>query len=137
MVKQTGQHGYLFKFDKVNATAPLIFSHLIIISSGAVLVDITNQLIMLQEKLSSGFSSILYHGCQKRLDFTLARVNATLEFARVNATQRLHLSCQMSSGKKYSAKFSSGTASGSCCCVQTYGTKILKAVRQRKGYEDG
>ena len=40
MVKQTGQHGYLFKFDKVNATAPLIFSHPIIFSSGAALADI-------------------------------------------------------------------------------------------------
>jgi hypothetical protein len=30
----------LFKFDKVNATAPLIFSHLIIFSSGAALADI-------------------------------------------------------------------------------------------------
>ena len=40
MAKQTGQHGYLFKFDKVNATAPLIFSHLIIFSSGAALADI-------------------------------------------------------------------------------------------------
>ena len=95
MVKQTGQHGYLFKFDKVNATAPLVFSHLTIFSSGAVLVEITNQLIMLQEKISSGFSSILYHGCQKRLDFTLARVNATLEFAKVNATQWLQLTCQI------------------------------------------
>ena len=39
-IKQTEQHGYLFKFDKVNATAPLIFSHLIIFSSGAALADI-------------------------------------------------------------------------------------------------
>ena len=37
MVKQTRQEGYLFKFDKVNATASLIFSHPMIFSSGASL----------------------------------------------------------------------------------------------------
>ena len=37
MVKQTRQEGYLFKFDKVNTTASLIFSHPMIFSSGASL----------------------------------------------------------------------------------------------------
>ena len=37
MAEQTGQHGYLFKFDKVNATASMIFSHLMIFSSGIAL----------------------------------------------------------------------------------------------------
>ncbi len=33
-------------------------------------------------------------------------------------------------------KFSKIPASGPLRCVQTYGTKILKAARERKGYED-
>ena len=37
MVKQTRQHGYLFKFDKVIATAPLLFSHLILFPSEGAL----------------------------------------------------------------------------------------------------
>ena len=37
MVQQTGQHGYLFMFDKVNATASWIFSHPMISSSGVTL----------------------------------------------------------------------------------------------------
>ena len=35
MVKQTGQHGYLFRFDKVNATASFLFIRQIIFSSEA------------------------------------------------------------------------------------------------------
>ena len=37
MAEQTGQHGYLFKFDKVNATASLIFSYPMIFSSETTL----------------------------------------------------------------------------------------------------
>ena len=37
MAQQTGQHGYLFRFDKVNATASLVFRHPMIFSSGAAL----------------------------------------------------------------------------------------------------
>ena len=37
MAEQTGQEGYLFKFDKVNSTASLIFSHLMIFPSGTAL----------------------------------------------------------------------------------------------------
>ena len=37
MAEQTGQHGYLFKFDKVNATASLLFRSLMIFSSGTTL----------------------------------------------------------------------------------------------------
>ena len=38
MAEQTGQEGYLFKFDIVNSTASLIFSHLMIFPSGTALV---------------------------------------------------------------------------------------------------
>ena len=38
MVEQTGQKCYLFMFDKVNSTASLIFSHLMIFPSGTALV---------------------------------------------------------------------------------------------------
>ena len=37
MAEQTGQKGYLFMFDKVNSTASMIFSHLMIFPSGASL----------------------------------------------------------------------------------------------------
>ena len=37
MANQTRQEGYLLKFDKVNATASLIFSYPMIFSSGAAL----------------------------------------------------------------------------------------------------
>ena len=37
MAEQTGQEGYLFKFDKVNSTASLIFSHLMIFPSRTAL----------------------------------------------------------------------------------------------------
>ena len=37
MAEQTGQKGYLFRFDKVNSTASLIFSHLMIFPSGTAL----------------------------------------------------------------------------------------------------
>ena len=38
MAEQTGQKCYLFMFDKVNSTASLIFSHLMIFPSGTALV---------------------------------------------------------------------------------------------------
>ena len=37
MAEQTGQKGYWFRFDKVNSTASLIFSHLMIFPSRTAL----------------------------------------------------------------------------------------------------
>ncbi len=47
MVKQTRQHGYLFLFDKVNATALFLFIYLVLLSSGISPLELMNQLIIL------------------------------------------------------------------------------------------
>ena len=78
MAQQTGQHGYLFKFDKVNATAPLIFSHLIIFSSGAALADIYEPVDNASGEIIIRFFKYIiprlskdtrFHACQRKCYF--------------------------------------------------------------------
>ena len=66
MVKQTRQEGYLFKFDKVNATASLIFSYPMIFSSETTLAYLDEPVDYTAEESIIWFLPVYYTITVKR-----------------------------------------------------------------------